>query len=370
MVVGTVPIVGNQTNLATIDRSQCWLNNRALAFFSQVHKPLTGEHRLNHRACALGFWLHEFVRCGFHQQTCGIQIGNDLFARNESIHALIRCGCIGIDGGIEVQNGQHFEIVAFAHRVVVEVVRRGDFERTCTELRVGVVIGDDWNCTVAQRQLDHFTNEVLIAHIIRMHTNRHITQQGLRARGGDGDACPCFRVAVFIGDDLRTIYKRVVDVPHTAIDFDGFNLKVRDRCTQHRIPVDQTCTTVNQSVLVQAHKRFDHRFGHFLIHGEILARPINRRAHAADLLTDDVARLLFPLPNFGGECFASQVGTIHALRRELSLNHNLCGNPCVVGTGNPCRVLTTHTRMAHTRIHHSLIERVSHVQRARDIRWW
>ena len=277
---------------------------------------------------------------------------------------------MGIDGGIEVQNGQHFEVMAFAHRVVVEVMRRGDFERACAELRVGVVIGDDGNCTVAQRQFDHFTDEVLIAYIIRMHTNRHITEQGFRARGGNRDARPLLAVAIFVGDGLCAIHKWVVDVPHTAIDLNGFHLKIRNRRAEHRIPVNQTRATINQPILVQAHKCFHHRFGHFLIHGEVLTRPINGRAHAADLLADDVARLFFPFPNFGGKCFAPQVGTIHTLRRQLTLNHNLCGNPCVVSTGNPCRVLATHTRMAHTRIHHRLIERVSHVQRARDIRWW
>ena len=276
VVVGAVPIVRNQTNRATIHGIQSRFNNRSFAFFGQVHKPLTGEHGLNHCACALGFWLHEFVWCGFHQQTCGIQIGNDLFARNEPIHALIRCGCMGIDGGIEVQNGQHFEVMAFAHRVVVEVMRRGDFERACAELRVGVVIGDDGNCTVAQRQFDHFTDEVLIAYIIRMHTNRHITEQGFRARGGNRDTRPLLAVAVFIGDGLRTIDKWVVDVPHTAIDLNGFHLKVRDRRAEHRVPVNQTRATINQPILVQAHKCFHHRFGHFLIHGEVLTRPVNR----------------------------------------------------------------------------------------------
>ena len=203
-----------------------------------------------------------------------------------------------------------------------------------------------------------------------MHTNRHITEQSFRARGGNRDARPLLAVTILIHDGLRAINERIVDVPHTAIDLNGFHLKVRDRSAQYGIPVDQTRATINQPILVQAHKCFHHGFGHFLIHGEVLTRPVNRRAHAADLLADDVARLLFPLPDFGSEGFAPQVGTVHTLRCELTFNHNLCGNPCMVGTGNPCRVLTAHARMAHARIHHGLIERMSHVQRACDIRRW
>ena len=161
--------------------------------------------------------------------------------------------------------------MTLADGVVVEIMRRCDFQRARAELGIGVFVGDDRDVAVAQWQNDLFADEFLITHIVGMHTDRHIAEQGFGTRGGDGDAGPGFGVAVFVGDGLRAVNEGVIDVPHVAVHFDGFDFKVGHRCAEHGIPVDQAFATVDQTVFVQTHEDFGHRLGHFFVHGEIFA---------------------------------------------------------------------------------------------------
>ena len=254
--------------------------------------------------------------------------------------------------------------------VVVEIVRWRDFQCAGSELRIGVFVGDDRDVAVAQWQNHLFANEFLIAHIVRMHTDCHIAEQGFGAGGGDGDAVPGFAVAIFVGDGLCAVNERIVDMPHVTVDFNGFDFEVGYCCAEHRIPVHQSFATVDQAVFVQSYEDFGYGLGHFFVHGEILARPVNGGAHAASLLADDVARLFFPLPHFFRERFATEVMAIDALCGELAFDHNLRGNPRVIRARNPRSVFAAHTGVAHARIYHGLVERVSHVQRTGDVRRW
>ena len=48
-------------------------------------KPLAGQHRLNHRTCAVAFRRHQRVRFDFDQKTLFLQISNHLFARGKAV---------------------------------------------------------------------------------------------------------------------------------------------------------------------------------------------------------------------------------------------------------------------------------------------
>ena len=74
--------------------------------------------------------------------------------------------------------------------------------------------------------------------------------------------------------------------------------------------------------------------------------------------------MLFPLPDFFEKFLATEIMARNFLRIELSLNDDLCGNTCVISTGDPCSVMTTHTVVASQTIHDGLIECMTHVQRA------
>ena len=62
--------------------------------------------------------------------------------------------------------------------------------------------------------------------------------------------------------------------------------------------------------------------------------------------------------------------TADALRLQLTLYNDLCGNTGVIRPRNPRRVETAHAVVARQRVHDGLVESVAHMQRASDIGWW
>ena len=76
---------------------------------------------------------------------------------------------------------------------------------------------------------------------------------------------------------------------------------------------------------------------------------------------------MLPLPHFFDELVAAEIVAFDALRFELSLNDDLRGDACVIGTGQPQGVRAAHAVIAGQRIHDGLIKRMAHMQRAGDI---
>jgi len=56
-----------------------------------------------------------------------------------------------------------------------------------------------------------------------------------------------------------------------------------------------------------------------------------------------------------------------SLLLELALDHDLGGDAGVIGAGLPQGVETAHAVIARQRVHQRVLERVAHVQRARDV---
>ncbi len=127
-----------------------------------------------------------------------------------------------------------------------------------------------------------------------------------------------------------------------AFGFHTFHFQIRHRCFQHRVPVHQSLATVNQALFKQPNKHFSNRFGQGGVHGEVLALPIHTRTHAAHLLGNFAAALVFPFPNFFHEFFATQIVAGSVLGGQLAFNHNLSGNACVVCARLPQGVVATH----------------------------
>jgi hypothetical protein len=57
-----------------------------------------------------------------------------------------------------------------------------------------------------------------------------------------------------------------------------------------------------------------------------------------------------------------------SLRGELLLDHDLRGDPRVIGAHLPQRVVAAHPVIADEQVHQRLLERVAHVQAAGDVR--
>jgi hypothetical protein len=88
------------------------------------------------------------------------EVGDDLPARGEAIHALIANRRIVVDLRVERQDRDHRQLVTLADGVVVEVVRRGDLDTAGAKGEVNVGVSDDRNLALAKRQFDHLAEQV------------------------------------------------------------------------------------------------------------------------------------------------------------------------------------------------------------------
>ena len=59
-----------------------------------------------------------------------------------------------------------------------------------------------------------------------------------------------------------------------------------------------------------------------------------------------------------------------ALALQLTLHHNLSGNACVVGAGNPSGIEAHHAVVAGEAVHDGLVEGMTHVQGTCHIGGW
>jgi hypothetical protein len=93
--------------------------------------------------------------CGLvdYQQTLRFEVGDDLLARLEAVHAAILFGAVLVDPRIQGQDRDRRQAVAVADLPVVEVVGRSDLDATGAEFLVDIGVGDDRNGPVGQRQM-------------------------------------------------------------------------------------------------------------------------------------------------------------------------------------------------------------------------
>ena len=78
--------------------------------------------------------------------------------------------------------------MAFAHFVVVEIVRGRDFHAARAEIFFHVFVGNHGNGAACQRQHQLFADKVRVTFVFGMHGHRHVAQHGFGAGGGDDEA--------------------------------------------------------------------------------------------------------------------------------------------------------------------------------------
>ena len=335
--IGLVPVGRHELDTPVLDRLDRRFGKRL-----GVHEPLVGEHRLDHVARAVAVGLHDRLVFDGDHQAVGVDRRDDLPAGLESLQAAIRVrhqvyrvhvggarrGAGGHDlgrahGGAlvgfaviaqvrgAVHEAIHGNVVAPGDFVVVEVVRAGDLHRARAEFRVRVFVGDDRDqpalCLGADRDLAALAHDRRIARVVRMHGDRAVAEHGFRTRGGDRDVIAGFAkglVAVVVGLDVfvgLAVFQRILEVPHVAGDFGVFDLEIGDRRVEYRIPVDQPLAAIDQALVVEGHEGIAHGFRQAVVHGETLARPVHRGAHASHLARDVPTGFGLPVPDAIGE---------------------------------------------------------------------
>ena len=252
------------------------------------------------------------------------------------------------------EDAYHRQIVALTDLVVVGVVGGGDLYHTGTLGHVRVLVAHDRDLLVDQGQ-DHVAAvEVLVALVLGVDGNGSIAQHGLGAGGGKLQVLTRFLYGV----------EQVIEV---AGLFFIFYLGIGNRGHTGGAPVDHAVAAVDQTLVKKANENVLYRLGAALVHGEALARPVARGAHALELGNDAAAVLALPLPGALKEALATHVVLGKALCAHSLYNLCLGCDRGVVGAGEPECAEAAHALVADENVLQGVIQGVTHVKLTRDV---
>ena len=146
-------------------------------------------------------------------------------------------------------------------------------------------------------------------------------------------------------------------------------LLVRECSLSFRVPVNHAHATIDETLLIKVAEYVDNGTGACLVHGECCAVPVAAGTEFAELLEDDAAVLVSPVPSVLEELIAGEVGLLDALLSEAVYNLSLGSDTSVVGTWYPACVLALHACTANENILDRIIEHVTHVKHTCYV-WW
>ena len=288
MAIGVLELRRVETDLVVHHRIECRLSQTV-----HFQEPLHGELRLDGHIGALGeTYLIDVILC-FFEQSSGIKVTDDLLADGEAIHADIELARRS-NGAIVVKDVDGGEVVFLAQHVVVYVVRGGDLEAACAELNVDVVVLDDGDLAPHERDNDAPSAEVLVLRVVRIDAHGRVAHDRFGA-GGSHDG-----VSVFTDDAIAQVVK-------FALLLLINHLLVAEGGEGGGIPIDHANAAIDQPLAVQITEDSEDAPGTGVVHGKSRAIPVAGGAEAPELLEDDAAVLLFPLPSVAQKLLTGKV---------------------------------------------------------------
>ena len=246
------------------------------------------------------------------------------------------------------------QVVGLTHSVVIGVVGRGDLNEAGAEVGVDMPILKDGDLAVDDRQHDGLAHEGGLLGVLRGDGDARVAEHGLGARGGDDDV-------VLAVDRLG---QRVAQVPQVALLVLVLGLVVRDGGGAVGAPVDDALAAIDQTVVVPVAEDLTHGLGVVLVHGEALVIEVDGAAHALDLLDDDAAVLVGPVPAGVDKLVAANLQAADALALEFLVDLGLRGDTGVVGTQDPARGLAAHAGHTDDGVLDGVVGGVAHVELA------
>mmetsp|Transcript_22499 Transcript_22499/g.27767 ORF Transcript_22499/g.27767 Transcript_22499/m.27767 type:complete len:248 (-) Transcript_22499:125-868(-) len=147
------------------------------------------------------------------------------------------------------------------------------------------------------------------------------------------------------------------------------DLLIGEGRVQMAAPVDEAGVTIDKTLLIHAHEGLnDSGVAHF-IEGEGEALPVDRDAHAAELVVDLAAIFVFPVPDALHELFAAEVMPRELLRLpQLLLDDALSSDTGVIATWEPERLVAGHAAPPHDGVLDGKHESVAQVESTRHVR--
>ena len=138
--------------------------------------------------------------------------------------------------------------MSFSYFKVIGVMGWCDFYTACSKFFVYIFICHNRNFSVRKRQLQHFSYQVFVSFIFRIHCYRSISQKSFRTCGRD------FHKFAFFS------HYRIINMPEKSVLVFMFYLCVRNRSLAHRTPVDNSGALINIAFFIQLNKDFLHSF--------------------------------------------------------------------------------------------------------------
>ena len=247
-------------------------------------EPLLGNHRLDGAVAAVAGADIVAQRLHRFEGAAGFQIGKNGFARLLGGHAgvfaavqhlrlaggslsgaeqLIGGSFIGGAGHVPIvgEDTDTGQIMALAYLEVIGVVGGGDLYNAGTLFHIGVLIADDGNFLIQQRQNDMAAVQMGIAGIVAVDGDGGIAQHGLGTGSG--------KLQLLTG-----LLDGVQQVPEVAVLLLILYLGIADGGAAGGTPVDHAVAPINEPLIVQALEHQLYRAGAALIEGEAFPLPV------------------------------------------------------------------------------------------------
>ena len=298
--------------------------------------------------------MTDVVRVGLllQQQAFLPQVFDDQLARLDARQSVVaKAG--DVHAAVEVHAVDDLEVMALPDVVVHRVVPGRDLERAGAEVRIHRLVSDDRQLAADQREGCRLADHVAVARVVGMHGDPGVGEHRLGTDRGDGH--------------LASALNRVFDEVEDVVVLLPLDLQVGDGRLVVRAPVDDSRSPVDPAALVEGDERGEHRADVALVHSESLARPVEGRAEDPVLADDGGSDGAVPLVDQLSERVAAYLLFARAVLREPLLDHVLRGDGGMVGAGKEQDLVPGHAPVSGPDVLHGAVERVTHVQLARDV---
>ena len=269
--------------------------------------------------------------------------------------------------------------MGLAEVVVVDVVGGGYLQTAGAELDVHVAVLDDRHLASHEGHDDAMAAKPLVLRVFGVDAHGGVAHDGLWTRGCD-DGIVAFLVfmhnialLLFGSQGLDVDGSSVCKIVFQVVEFRTlllvFHLFGGEGGEGLRVPVNHAQAAIDEALVIEVYEDLGDALAAGVVHGEGRAVPVAAGTEFAQLLQDDAAVLMGPLPSVLEELLTGEVVLLDALLGEQLHHLGFGSDRGVVGSGHPAGVLTLHTGTAHQHILDSVVEHVSHMQHAGDVGW-
>ena len=111
---------------------------------------------------------------------------NDFLASDNPIIPYVNL-CRFTQGPIRIKNVYSLQVVSFADLIIIWIMCRSNFERTCPKLPIYIIIENDRYCSIDDRYDNIFAFVLLIAFILRMYCHGGIPHDSFGTSSSNDD---------------------------------------------------------------------------------------------------------------------------------------------------------------------------------------